>query len=152
MNIIVLKPSVSGNNSRFFQECKRMLWCIWWEFKGIMPMVLWNNVTGGAVNRIIISETLAYMIRHKGMVPQSGWWRILPCKAKRQYLLTLQVSRYCLVALQNSIHLGNLCLLSQRVLRTASPVKLIHYALLSPLPDSSVLVWEPSEMIYHFLW
>ena len=29
---------------------------------------------------------------------------ILPCKAKRQYLLTFQVSRYCLLALQNSIH------------------------------------------------
>ena len=28
---------------------------------------------------------------------------ILPCKAKRRYLLTLQVSRYCLSALQNSI-------------------------------------------------
>ena len=26
----------------------------------------------------------------------------LPCKAKRQYLLTLQVSRYCLLALQSS--------------------------------------------------
>ena len=29
--------------------------------------------------------------------------RQLPCKAKRQYLLTLQVSRYCLLALQDSI-------------------------------------------------
>ena len=28
---------------------------------------------------------------------------ILPCKAKRQYLLTLQVSRYCLLALQSGI-------------------------------------------------
>ena len=28
---------------------------------------------------------------------------ILPCKAKRQYLLTSQVSRYCLLALQDSI-------------------------------------------------
>ena len=28
---------------------------------------------------------------------------ILPCKAKRQYLLTLQVSRYCLLALQDGI-------------------------------------------------
>ena len=28
---------------------------------------------------------------------------ILLCKAKRQYLLTLQVSRYCLLALQSSI-------------------------------------------------
>ena len=27
---------------------------------------------------------------------------ILPCKVKRQYLLTLQVSRYCLLALQSS--------------------------------------------------
>ena len=32
------------------------------------------------------------------------WNSILPCKAKRQYLLTLQVSRYCLLALQSSIH------------------------------------------------
>ena len=33
---------------------------------------------------------------------QSG---ILPCKAKMQYLLTLQASRYCLLALQNNISL-----------------------------------------------
>ena len=30
---------------------------------------------------------------------------IHPCKAKRQYLLTLQVRRYCLLALQSSRHL-----------------------------------------------
>ena len=29
---------------------------------------------------------------------------ILPCKGKMQYLLTLQVSRYCLLPLQSSIH------------------------------------------------
>ena len=28
---------------------------------------------------------------------------IVPCEAKRQYLLTLPVSRYCLLALQSSI-------------------------------------------------
>ena len=27
----------------------------------------------------------------------------MPCKAKRQYLLTMQVSRYCLLALHSSI-------------------------------------------------
>ena len=31
------------------------------------------------------------------------WPTILPCKGKRQYLLTLQVSRYCLLPLQSSI-------------------------------------------------
>ena len=30
-------------------------------------------------------------------------WNAIPFKAKRQYLLTLQVSRYCLLALQSSI-------------------------------------------------
>ena len=30
-------------------------------------------------------------------------YAVLPCKAKRQYLLTLQVSRYCLLALQSSV-------------------------------------------------
>ena len=29
--------------------------------------------------------------------------RVLPCKAKRQYLLTLPVSGYCLLALQSSV-------------------------------------------------
>ena len=29
-------------------------------------------------------------------------WNFLPCKAKRQYLITSQVSRYCLLALQSS--------------------------------------------------
>ena len=32
-------------------------------------------------------------------------WSVPPCKAKRQYLLTSQVSRYCLLALQSSVHL-----------------------------------------------
>ena len=35
---------------------------------------------------------------------------ILPCKGKRQYLLTLQVSRYCLLPLQGSIVLHSLTL------------------------------------------
>ena len=30
---------------------------------------------------------------------------IMPCKSKRQYLLTLQVSRFCLLALQIGIYL-----------------------------------------------
>ena len=29
-------------------------------------------------------------------------WNFLPCKAKRQYLITSQVSRYCLLPLQSS--------------------------------------------------
>ena len=37
-----------------------------------------------------------------------GWLRVFPdtppCKAKIQYLLTLQVSRYCLLTLYSSIH------------------------------------------------
>ena len=28
---------------------------------------------------------------------------MLPCKAKKQYLLTLQVGRYCILALQRSM-------------------------------------------------
>ena len=31
------------------------------------------------------------------------WCAVLLCKAKRQYLLTVQVSRYCLLALQISV-------------------------------------------------
>ena len=34
---------------------------------------------------------------------QQGDQAVLPRKAKRQYLLTLQVSRYCLLALRNDI-------------------------------------------------
>ena len=41
------------------------------------------------------------IVRYSTHRPQSP---ILPCKAKRQYLLTLQVSRYCFLALQCSIY------------------------------------------------
>ena len=34
---------------------------------------------------------------------KSHWREIPPCKAKRQYLITLQISRYCLSALQRRI-------------------------------------------------
>ena len=33
---------------------------------------------------------------------------ILPCESKRQYLITLQVSRYCLLDFQGSIHILHL--------------------------------------------
>ena len=37
---------------------------------------------------------------------------VLPCKAKRQYLLTLQVRRYCLLPLQRRGHLLTMLLLT----------------------------------------
>ena len=43
----------------------------------------------------------------KAMFAIVGRYRpILPCKAKRQYLLTCKVSKYCLLALQSSISTG----------------------------------------------
>ena len=50
-----------------------------------------------AFDRSPMTITKLHWSQSKGKRP------ILPCKAKRQYLLTLQVSRYCLLAFESSI-------------------------------------------------
>ena len=65
----------------------------------------------------------------------------LPCKAKRRYLLTLQISRYRLLALQGGAHLASRPLPCSCVLRptlTADVIScmLFHHLLYPPVNSS----------------
>ena len=77
-------------------------------------LLSWTNFLPG-LSKIIIANRLLSREFHDSSTPDLYWWSvvvvnntisdILPCKAKRQYLLTSQVSRYCLLALQSSIRI-----------------------------------------------
>ena len=65
-----------------------------WRLSGINPTSYgYRNHVG-----VQTGTSNAYFFSRKNVC---GWWRL--SRAKRQYLLTLKVSRYCLLALQSSV-------------------------------------------------
>ena len=66
---------------------------------------IWGAKTGATRDKSLSFENyrVGYRAHVRRRIGMFGQWSILLCKAKRQYLLTCKVSRYCLLTLHDRI-------------------------------------------------
>ena len=115
---LLVTQFTASNDKTYFYLWKWCIanWVIWASIKQYNGFIhAWNrvNICGSSRTRVnhVKSEwhliTKKYNCKRKTDDTSENYLiileSILPCKTKRQYLLTLQVSRYCLLALQSSI-------------------------------------------------
>ena len=86
----------------------------------------WDSPFNNSLWYMMIQESERSII-HRGIIRLlclAGSTQCLPCKAKKQYLLTLQVSRYCRLALQSS-HNVSLAVLIMWCMRATSALQMV---------------------------